>query len=301
MMRKLLGSIKGAISLFLLTFSTLFFATMILLFFGLSYLAPTRRWRYAINRHFVQKMPVWYMLSCKGILWVSTRNKWDVQGQDNLKHNGWYIMISNHQSWIDILVLGTVFNYVIPSLKFFMKKELLWQLPVAGLATYAIGYPFVARHSHADIRKNPKLKGKDIQTTLKACEQLKRYPATLINFIEGTRFSRKKYLKQKPPYKHLLKPRAGGLSIALQALHDKLDGIVNVAILYPGKQPTLWQFLSGNFQKVVVRYELVPVTPEIIGNYQNDRQFRATFQQWLNTIWQGNDEKLDQLIKQYEK
>lgn len=289
---------KGIVSTFLYILSTVFWGLMALLVFLLHLLVPTKRWRNVANIAVLQKVPSLFMATNSLIMKIATHGKVDISGTGNLKKNGWYAMISNHQSWIDIIVLGCVFNNKIPPVKFFMKKELLWQLPVAGLACYALGYPFMSRHTHAQIRKNPKLKGKDIETAKKACERLKLYPATLNNFLEGTRFSSEKHARQNSPFKHLLKPRAGGVAVVINELEDVLSGIVNVVICYKNKKPSFWEFASGDFEKIVVKYELLPITKDLLGDYNSDRDFRTHLQQWLNEIWKRNDATIEQIKNQ---
>lgn len=288
----MLRILKGVLSLSLYTLNLLFWALIILCIYALTFLCP-KSWKEKINRHFLQKTPEWFAKINSFIMQISTKKLWDISGTGTLDKNGWYLMISNHQSWLDILVLGNIFADKIPPLKFFMKKELLWQLPFAGLACYALGYPFMSRHSHAEIRKNPALKGKDVETTKKACQVLRIFPSTLINFVEGTRFTPNKHAKQLSPFKHLLKPRTGGISIVLQELNDILSGIVNVTIHYGHKPPTVWEFACGHFEKITIRYEVIPLTPELIGDYYSDRHFRSHIQQWLNTLWKSNDEFIE--------
>ncbi|OGT42125.1 MAG: hypothetical protein A3F13_04110 [Gammaproteobacteria bacterium RIFCSPHIGHO2_12_FULL_40_19] len=295
MIRSIITSIKGCVSLVLYAINLLFFAALILIISLLMCLIPFRSIRHAIQKHILQKTPAGYAFVNRCIIQISTHNRWDISGTGELKNDGWYVMISNHQSWLDILILGIVFNFKIPPLKFFMKKELLWQLPLAGLACYALGFPFMSRHSHAEIRKNPKLKGKDIETTKKACGRLRHFPSTLINFLEGTRFTKKKKERQQSPFKHLLKPHAGGIAVSMHELQDILSGIVSVVICFPNGTPSVWDFACGRFEKIAVRYELLPITPNLIGDYYNDRNFRSHIQQWLNSIWQRNDECIDQL------
>ena len=261
---------------------------------------PCPSWRIAYQRHFLQRLPVLHAELNHWVIGISTRGLWDISGVGELKKEGWYMMISNHQSWVDILVLYNAFNHKIPPLKFFMKKELLWQLPIAGIACYALGYPFMSRHSHADIRKNPALKGKDVEIAKQACARLRHFPTTLINFIEGTRFSLKKKEHQQSPFAHLLKPRAGGLAVVLQELNDKLSGVINVVIYYPKKKLTPWNFVCGNFEKIIVRYEVIPLSAQLVGDYYKDRQFRSHFQQWLNGVWKKNDALLTDLKKEHE-
>jgi 1-acyl-sn-glycerol-3-phosphate acyltransferase len=40
--------------------------------------------------------------------------RWDIQGVENLEKSEWYLVLANHQSWTDILVLQRVFNRKIP-------------------------------------------------------------------------------------------------------------------------------------------------------------------------------------------
>lgn len=279
----------GCISLVLYAVTTVVIAIATIVSALFLFLIPIYSWRLWYQTHYLQRIPALYAILNSWIMMISTHGKWDISGIGPLKKDGWYVMMSNHRSWIDILILYHVFKCKIPPLKFFMKKELLWQLPFAGIACYALGYPFMSRHSRADIRKNPALKGKDIETTKKACASLRHFPTTLINFIEGTRFTQKKKERQQSPFQHLLKPRAGGIAVAIHELENKLSGVINVVIAYPKKTPSAWNFACGNFEKIIVHYEVLPITPNMIGDYHNDRHFRAQFQQWLNEIWLEND------------
>ena len=279
----------GGISLALYAVTTVILAVVIIVSAPILLLIPIRSWRLWFQTHYLQRIPALHAMLNSAIMMISTHGKWDIAGTGSLSADGWYVMMSNHRSWMDILVLYHVFKGKIPPLKFFMKKELLWQLPFAGIACYALGYPFMSRHSRAEIRKNPQLKGRDIETTKKACAGLRNFPTTLINFIEGTRFTQKKKERQQSPFHHLLKPHAGGVAIVIHELENKLSGVINVVIAYPKKTPSAWNFMCGNFEKIIVRYEVLPMTPTLIGNYHTDRQFRAQFQQWLNEVWLRND------------
>ncbi|MCX7120424.1 MAG: acyltransferase [Gammaproteobacteria bacterium] len=294
-MRYIFQSILGIISVILYCVNTIVLATIIVSTTLFLFLLPFRSWRHVIQKNFLQRMPTWFAYINSWIMAISTHGLWDISGSGELDINKWYVMISNHRSWLDILVLGTVFKNKTPPLKFFMKKELLWQLPFAGIACYVLGFPFMSRHSHAEIKKNPSLKGKDIETTQKACARLRFFPSTLINFLEGTRFSMKKRERQQSPYENLLKPRAGGAAVVMHELQDILSGVVNVVIVYPNKTPSVWDFLCGRFERIKVRYELLPITPDLIGDYYNDRTFRAHIQQWLNGVWERNDSLINTL------
>ncbi len=80
--------------------------------------------------------------------------KWEVTGLDQLVLKEWYLLISNHQSWADILILQYIFSNKIPPLKFFLKKELLWTLPIASWACWLLDFPFMHRYSKTKLAKS---------------------------------------------------------------------------------------------------------------------------------------------------
>ncbi len=177
--------------------------------------------------------------------------------------------------------------------EFFLKKELLWTLPIAGLACKAVGFPFMARHTREEIRKNPKLKNADIESARVACEKFRAHPCTIMNFVEGTRFSPKKAKRQDSPYQHLLKPKSGGFAVVLSEMNTTLSGILNVTIGYSKADFSFWDFACGRLSKINLRYELLPITPDLIGDYYQNRLYRAHIQSWLNQLWQAKDHVLD--------
>jgi 1-acyl-sn-glycerol-3-phosphate acyltransferase len=230
--------------------------------------------------------------------------QWQASGIDKLTKDDWYLVICNHQSWVDIVVLQRVLNHRIPFLKFFLKQQLIW-VPLLGLAWWALDFPFMRRSSKTEIAKNPTLKGKDLETTRKACQKFKYKPVSVMNFVEGTRWTPEKYARQKPRFKHLLKPKAGGLAFVLGAMGDQLTTLLNVTIYYPDGVPTFWDFACGKVKRVQINAEAIPIA-EIIQNghfsehYQDDPKERVKFQSWLNDLWLQKDETITALIKQNE-
>ena len=285
--------LRGSIALTLMIFNMIFFAIIILPFAAIARITPGKA-HYALMS-LALRLPVYWMIVNKWILKMNTRGKWDVQGKGPMDPKGWYLVIANHESWIDIPVLGSIFSNKIPLIKFFMKKELLWQLPIAGIDCYLLGYPILARHTRAEIRKNPALKGKDIESTKKACQKFKAFPTTLMNFVEGTRFTTEKHKRQQSPYQHLLKPKAAGTAIVITEMSNKLDGIINTTIHYDAEDNSMWRFLCGRINKIYVRYDVIPITEDLIGNYYEDRTYRKNFQRWLNGVWQEKDKIINSL------
>jgi 1-acyl-sn-glycerol-3-phosphate acyltransferase len=217
-----------------------------------------------------------------------------VEGMSNLKIDEWYMMIANHQSWVDILVLLRVFNRRIPYLKFFLKQSLIW-VPLLGLAWWALEFPFMRRYSKAEIAKNPELKGKDIEKTRQACEKFRHNPVTIINFLEGTRFTPTKYAQQKSSYQHLLMPKAGGMAFTLAAMDGQLHSLLDVTIYYPEGRPSYWDYACGKVKQIRVHVRELPIPQAMLGDYSEDADFRVRFQAWVNQIWLEKDALLVQM------
>jgi len=222
------------------------------------------------------------------IMATVARTRWDVAGLDNLNPRGWYLVSSNHQTWSDILVLQKVFRGRIPFLKFFLKAELIW-VPVIGLAWWALDFPF--------LKRGKKGGRSDIETTRRACEKFKLIPTSVINFVEGTRYTPVKHARQKSPYRHLLKPKAGGMAVALATMGEDFDALLDVTIAYPGGTPTFWDLLCGRMEEVVVRVQARPIPPELVGvDLSGGPTFRAAVQAWIDDMWAQKDRLLDELL-----
>ncbi|MEM6231066.1 acyltransferase [Shewanella scandinavica] len=226
--------------------------------------------------------------------------KIELSGDTDFSTKEWYMVIANHQSWVDILILQRIFNRKIPFLKFFLKQELIF-VPILGLAWWALDFPFMRRYSTAQLRKNPKLKGKDIEITRKACAKFKAKPVSVMNFVEGTRFSKAKHQKQNSQFQHLLKPKAGGMAFALSAMGEQIHKLVDVSIYYPDAVPSYWDYLTGKLPSVKVHIKVSDIDPVMRGDYMNDRDFKIGFQEQLNQLWLTKDQVLSQLASQANK
>lgn len=226
--------------------------------------------------------------------------KLHVSGQTKLSEKEWYLVLANHQSWTDILILQRMFNGKVPFLKFFLKQELLY-VPVLGLAWWALDFPFMRRYKKSFLAKYPHLKGKDLETTKKACERFKYKPVSVMNFIEGTRFTPEKHALQESPFTSLLKPKAGGVGFVLTVMGEQLHKVIDVTIYYPGKKiPTFYHFLSGRIKDVYLHVNLHDITKDLIGDYANDAEYKKRLHQWINVVWTEKEKTMLQLKKQSE-
>lgn len=225
------------------------------------------------------------------------RVEWQVHGDvDGLSQQQWYLLIANHKSWLDIPVLGQFAINRIPEPKFFLKEELKY-VPFIGSGSWALDMPFMKRYSQAQIRKNPALQGKDIETTRRSCEMFRSQPTTMINFVEGTRFTKAKHQAKNSPFVHLLPPKAGGIAFTLASMGELFDAVLDVTILYPdNEQHVLPAMLTGRLKRVVLQVERLPVDAQIVGDYFADEAFRQGFQLWLNARWVQKDQAIEQYM-----
>lgn len=228
-------------------------------------------------------------------LWMlNTNNKieWTIEGEDELSRDQWYLMMSNHISWADIVIVSSVLKNKIPMTKFFLKYELLY-VPFVGLACWCLDMPFMKRHSREFLIKHPERRNDDFDAINKACEKFSYVPTTLVNFVEGTRVNEGKLATVRTPYQHLLKPKTGGVAFALNAMGDLLDGIVDVTLAYPDNQETPFtDLLKGRLTRVVVHVKLHPMDENVSGDYFNDKTFKRRFHKWLDSQWKEKDEVL---------
>ena len=121
---------------------------------------------------------------------------------------------------------------------------------------------------------------------------------TLINYVEGTRFTETKKRRRKSPYDYLLTPKAGGIAFTLSAMDKQIHTILNVTMVYSTRQHISWAFLKGNMRQITVNIEQIPIRDDLRGDYQNDREFRVHFQRWLNQVWQDKDKLIKTIIEE---
>ena len=260
-------------------------------------LLPFARVRRASNPLLTGLAESW--IGFNGWLWDRfTHTGLHVRSDAALHVDGHYLVLANHQSWVDILVLQKVFNRRIPLLRFFLKRQLVW-VPLLGLAWWALDFPFMGRYTKKQIARDPALARRDIDATRRACEKFRAIPVSIMNFVEGTRFTAAKHGSQGSPYQHLLKPKSGGVAFVLDAMGDGLHSIIDVTIAYSGGRPSLLDLLADRIPEVRVQVRQRPIPETMIrGDYQNDRGFRVQFQQWMNGLWRDKEAEIARLLEE---
>jgi 1-acyl-sn-glycerol-3-phosphate acyltransferase len=222
--------------------------------------------------------------------------QWNIDIPEGLNAKGCYLVNSNHQSWVDILVLQKAFNQRLPFLRFFLKQQLIW-VPFLGIAWWALDMPFMRRHSRGAVSRNPGLKNQDLENARLACEKFRGIPVSMMNFLEGTRFTPTKRDAQKSRWQNLLKPRIGGIAQVLFALGDQLDSMMDVTIVYPDGAPTFWEYISGRVRRIEVRARKLEIPQRLRGrNFRADPAFRKELEAWVSAIWDDKDSAIGNIL-----
>jgi len=286
------GPIAASIAIFLFILLTVMLSILFFVAMLVWLLLPIPMWRKKMLDMAFRIPSVWSEI-IRFIMYLPGRVQWNVTGIEQLDKQHSYLLISNHQGFLDILVLQRVLDRRAPQLRYFMKKQLFWT-PLIGQACWVMGYPFMQRFSKSYLKKHPEQRNRDLDTTRKACERFRGVPITLINYVEGTRVTPKKQHNQHSPFKYLLKPKAGGIAFILSAMQGQIDTILNTTITYPTRKHITWNFFKGKIPSINVHIETIKIPQDLYGDYQNDRQFRLHFQTWLNQLWQEKDEFIAQ-------
>lgn len=245
--------------------------------------------------------------------WIHTNNllidkvlptkDWRITLPESLDPNGKYLLICNHQSWVDTSIIQYISEGVLPITRFFAKHELIY-IPIVGQTFYFLDFPMMKRHTKEQIAKNPALAGRDLEEARRACQSLSGKPFVLLNYLEGTRFTKAKHAKQASPYQHLLKPKAGGFALALASLGDEIDGILDMTIVYPDGAPEYTDLWSGKLTRLSVDIDFVSPDEALLaalkqGAYDTDEQIKAALYAWLDELWQAKDAKIEARLAEF--
>jgi 1-acyl-sn-glycerol-3-phosphate acyltransferase len=293
--------IRGAATIFLLALNAAFWGTCISLLgvvkFAIQITAPRSRARTRVI----------LMLAWLGTRWAAGNDRifdltlptrWTISGiGDEVNPGGHYLIISNHVSWVDIFALFRAFHGRAAFIRFFLKSQLFWA-PIVGQACWALEFPFMRRYTPEYLERHPEKRGADLATTRKACQRYRNFPVAILNFLEGTRFTHAKRDEQQSPYRHLLRPRIGGISFVLAALGDQLDAIYDVTLAYPPEgEVTMWQFVSGRVPKIIIQARRRDPPKEFFdAAVTRPGPVREDLKAWVDRLWSENDEVLDRLL-----
>ncbi|MGR5093719.1 acyltransferase [Vibrio maritimus] len=293
----MLGNLRLVISSLLVILNTAVTAVVVCTFSIIKLVLPLKPIQTLMTSLSNKQMWLWATLN----LWLLNINNnidWQVEGGEELSPEQWYMLLSNHLSWTDIVIITSVMKNKIPMCKFLLKQSLLY-VPFVGLACWGLDMPFMKRHSQAYLVKHPERRNDDFNAIRKACRKFEHVPTTMISFVEGTRANADKLATVKTPYRHLLKPKTGGVAFTLNAMNHLLDGVVDITLAYPeNREKPFEDMLKGKLTKVVVKIDVYEMDENLTGDYFNDKVFKRRFHHWLNDVWKRKDETLEGIYSQ---
>ena len=289
-------TLVGSLTFLLFVLNTLFWCALLFAVTLAKLVVPVAAWRRLCSRALVAIAEAWIAVNSWGLA-VTQPTQWTVDLPRTHRPDASYLVVPNHQSWVDIPVLQRVFLGRIPFLRFFLKQQLIW-VPVLGAAWWALDFPFMRRYSKEFLDRHPERRGEDLETTRKACARFGDVPVSILSFAEGTRFTPEKRARTGSPFRHLLPPKTGGLAFTAAALGPTLRSLVDVTIVYPGGRPTFWDLISRGVSRVVVRARELPIPPEwFSGDYPGDAAFRERVQGVVKRIWEAKDAEIDGVLR----
>lgn len=284
--------LRGSLVLLVMGLNTLVHGALIVPGALLRFLVPEGRARHAVRTALARVAESWVAVN-NFLLSLGRRTTWALDIPATLDHKGCYLVLCNHQSWVDILVLQRCFNRRLPLLRFFLKRQLFW-VPVLGLCWWALDFPFMRRASREELQRRPELRGRDLESARRACEIFQDVPVAMMSFPEGTRRAGAKRSRDSG-FEHLLKPKAGGAGQVLYALGEQLDGCVDVTVAYEANRepPTFWELVTGRIPSIQVHARVLPPPYELLGrNFVDDLEGREMLKQWMTELWQKKDARI---------
>lgn len=208
--------------------------------------------------------------------------------QLEIERNQWQIVICNHQSWADVIVLQIALLDNVPPIKFFTKREFIW-VPVLGFVLWILKFPYVLRASTGLKRTEASRNQLNAHSMHRARRQFHERPVSILIFCEGTRFNQEKYRAQQSSYRNLLRPKIGGLAFTIEALQSKTSHLLDVTLVYEGKTPNFWNFLCGKCRRVKV------LTRKVLIKELLEPSIRSG----IRELWQAKDREIDRLQSEF--
>jgi 1-acyl-sn-glycerol-3-phosphate acyltransferase len=224
------------------------------------------------------------------------RTQWEITGLAELDPNAHYLVIANHVSWVDIFAVLRAFHGKTAFIRFFLKHVLIW-FPIAGQACWGLEFPFMRRYSPEYLKQHPEKRGRDLETTRRFCQRYRRIPVAILNFVEGTRFTRQKHEDQESPYRFLLRPRVGGISFVLASLGDQLDAMIDVTLVYPKRDVTMWDFVTNKVPWIRVHARKLEIPPQFgDAAVTEPGPAREELKGWVEQIWREKDASIARIL-----
>lgn len=223
----------------------------------------------------------WYQIAVDFNHWyffklLNNKIEFQIEDREKLKFEDNYLIMSNHQTWVDAMALQIILQRLIPPPRFLVKKELLYFLPL-GFLCWVIDSPFLKRGS----MKGEKGTKDDMRAIKELIKVAKGTFSSILIFVEGTR--KKPHKMKNSPFKNLLNPKAGGAWMVLNS-NLNIEKIVDLTLSYSKVKKPFYYFLTGRLHiKGLIKVKPNPHCP----NY-------FEFKEWMNKQWKEKDHDLEE-------
>ena len=88
------------------------------------------------------------------------------------------------------------------------------------------------RYSRAYLLRHPGDVVKMLKPLGVLVKKFRLHPTTIVNFVEGSRFTQEKHQQTHSTFQNLLPPKAAGIAMALNVLGKQFDKLLNVTLCY---------------------------------------------------------------------
>ena len=102
-------------------------------------------------------------------------------------------------------------------------------------------------------------------------------------------YTKQKHEDQNSPYKNLLKPKAGGIGVALSTM-PFISTLLDLSISYDSDSKSFWSFLCSEMSDIKIKVRSIEIPEDLLNkDYSKDKQYRDDLKDWLNKIWEEKD------------
>jgi 1-acyl-sn-glycerol-3-phosphate acyltransferase len=161
LLQKTSNILRAISAVLIVVVSTCFFFVPFLLL-GLVKCVPAKKLQHACASRLDTLIIAWSLVNALYIK-KAYSIEWNIKNDADLHQDRWHLIIANHQTWLDVVVLMQIFTKKIPTMRFFIKDALKW-LPFLNVAWWILGYPFLKRYTKAYLEKHPEKKEKNKQS-----------------------------------------------------------------------------------------------------------------------------------------
>jgi len=151
----------------------------------------------------------------------------------------------------------------------------------------------MARHTHKQIGAPPNLPGRDTVPIRRACGEIRALPVTIVNFVEGhAPFTPAKAGQQGASFRHLLKPKAGGVA-SCSTRWARPARILDVTLAFRAAGPRCGTCWRAGFRHLHTRSPAPDPAELLGGDTRTTAPFRVSSSSVERPLWLEKDAEVE--------